>query len=363
MTTLSTSDSATSPSAASNPSSSSAMQLVRSGGESQSWPVPMGRCTLGSSQQCQVQLTGDQVRPLHCLIVRDEEKTIVTRWAPGVLLNGEEFSTATLKPDDQLTICGIELQLQVDLEQSSPVEQQQLATCPQAVTAPPAAKPIGRASRSESSRGERDRKVRRLWLANFNARSRCRQLIESMRELRNQSAGSDQQIGVLHRQLQIALEERQQMASELEQRRAELTENEQRATAQIDQLTDELSKNCERANTSELAVVEQALASEKLRDEIDTLACQREQLEQAQAQLKQEQQLLSKELADRNQAMEQQQHRLDQSEEASRANAEQVAQLTHQLETLQEELDQKRIERESLAVEQNKLGDRQRELE
>ncbi|MCH8840173.1 MAG: FHA domain-containing protein, partial [Planctomycetes bacterium] len=343
----------------------------------------MGRCTLGSSRQCQIYLPDDQVRPLHCLIVHNADKTLVTRWAPGVLLNGKDFSTAPFQPGDQLTIGNIEFQLVADDTQRPPtdqqgatptvpmevaptplpsVEQERPVSPPQPVVMP-TEKSAEKLAGVVSPRGERDRKVRRLWLANFNARSRCRQLIGSMRELRTQSADFDQQIGGLHRQLHLALDERQQLAGELEQRQAEIVERDQRAATEMDRLISELSAACEKANASESAASEQALAGERLREEIATLASQHEQIELAQAQDEQNRILLSQELADRDLKIEQLQRQLEQSEASKIFSAKQSGELADTVERLQAELDRERTERNQIAAEQASLGNQLRELE
>ena len=59
-------------------------------------PLPIGKSTVGASERCQVHLTSESVRPLHCLIVREPNEITVTSWAPGVTLNGAELTTESL---------------------------------------------------------------------------------------------------------------------------------------------------------------------------------------------------------------------------------------------------------------------------
>src|SRR5688500_15560474 len=67
-------------------------------------PLTAGKCTLGSSPQCQVCLSTPEVSPLQCLVTVEGESAVVTRWAKGVLLNGSEFSKAPARNGDRLTI-------------------------------------------------------------------------------------------------------------------------------------------------------------------------------------------------------------------------------------------------------------------
>src|SRR5262245_49201529 len=83
-------------------------------GESQSRVVPIaegGKCAIGSSPRCQVLLPANDARPLHCLVSLERGVASATRWAPGVLVNGGEFSKCTLANGDKLSIGPWELEL------------------------------------------------------------------------------------------------------------------------------------------------------------------------------------------------------------------------------------------------------------
>jgi Inner membrane component of T3SS, cytoplasmic domain len=62
------------------------------------------RCSVGSSDRCTLRLRGPGIRPLHCVILRGAERTVVRRWSPDTLLNGRDFADAPLSVGDQLTI-------------------------------------------------------------------------------------------------------------------------------------------------------------------------------------------------------------------------------------------------------------------
>ena len=62
------------------------------------------KITIGSSPNCTFRLRGPGIAPLHCLILRGHDRTIVRRWAPDTRLNDDAFEDATLNPGDRLTI-------------------------------------------------------------------------------------------------------------------------------------------------------------------------------------------------------------------------------------------------------------------
>lgn len=69
------------------------------------------KCTIGSGRDCTLRLRARGVRPLHCLIVRGQQATIVRRWSPDTRLNGSSFTDASLVAGDRLSIGPIELEV------------------------------------------------------------------------------------------------------------------------------------------------------------------------------------------------------------------------------------------------------------
>ncbi|HYO26625.1 MAG TPA: FHA domain-containing protein [Lacipirellulaceae bacterium] len=80
------------------------LRLRRQGAPERLVPLTDGKCTIGSSPRCHVQLPGADAKPLQCLLALESGAAIVTRWAAGVLLNGREFSKQTLRGGDRLSI-------------------------------------------------------------------------------------------------------------------------------------------------------------------------------------------------------------------------------------------------------------------
>ncbi|MBN1854447.1 MAG: hypothetical protein JW829_17075 [Pirellulales bacterium] len=69
------------------------------------------KCTIGSAPTCTLHLTGQDIRPVHCLILRGRRETVVRRWAPDTLLNGKTYEDALLAAGDRLHIGPVELEV------------------------------------------------------------------------------------------------------------------------------------------------------------------------------------------------------------------------------------------------------------
>jgi hypothetical protein len=69
------------------------------------------KCTVGSGPNCTLRLRARGVGPLHCLIVRGQQSTVVRRWSADTLLNGQAFTDAPLVPGDRLSIGTVELEV------------------------------------------------------------------------------------------------------------------------------------------------------------------------------------------------------------------------------------------------------------
>ncbi|MGI9428494.1 MAG: FHA domain-containing protein, partial [Bythopirellula sp.] len=297
MTTL-TSD----PSSSTSATSGLALIIAQSGGAARTLRLPLGKCTVGSSDRCQVHVTDAAVRPLHCLIVREPSGATVTRWAPGALLNEQEFSTAPFQPGDCLRIGEVQLTLVADEQESNnpPVQQQDAAVAPPAsapaqaehasvpaaehrveqveATAPgpeptpstpvvafpimPAATATGPGS------GETAELVSRVQTANQSARKRCRNLIHSLRALREEANRFDQRVNDLEQQLRVALEEREAVFAQLSQLQSEAVLRESQSSAELDRLIEELSTAYEKAGVAETALAEQQQQLDQLQGEL-----------------------------------------------------------------------------------------------
>jgi len=89
------------------------------------------KCSIGSSPQCTLRLRCPRFRPVHCLILRGPNATVVRSWAPETLLNGRRFSDAMLSPGDRLGVGPLELEVvelgRVITQQAASAEWQQQA--------------------------------------------------------------------------------------------------------------------------------------------------------------------------------------------------------------------------------------------
>jgi len=359
-----------------------ALRILQPSAPAQTLPLPAGKCTIGSSERCHIHLPGGQVQPLHCLIVHSAAETVVKRWAHGVRLNGNNFTSAAFHPGDSLTIGEVQLQLvlQEDAQPfESPIEANSVGeslvetvapssphdpsdavpdTIAEAVVKTDLERPVDAASQLES-----DRLVRQLWTANYGARQRCRKLVASLRDVRDQTTLFDQQIDHLEDQLRTVLDDREQITGDLTQAQAEAAERNEEITAEIDRLISELNTaNQQRCIAQESTALHEA-ESERFRSELTALDEQREQLLQARSRDEHQYSELEQTLADRDHRIGELQGELDQQRASATSAEEHSAEQTATSERLQAELDQLQAEREHLLTTQSEQQQRQHEWE
>lgn len=66
------------------------------------------KCAVGSAENCTLRLRGAGVRPVHCLILRGAERTVIRSWSPDTRLNGRAFEDAQLLTGDRISIGPVE---------------------------------------------------------------------------------------------------------------------------------------------------------------------------------------------------------------------------------------------------------------
>jgi hypothetical protein len=66
--------------------------------------VTAAKCTIGSAGECTVKLPAGEVGPVHCVILRGRDLTVIRRWSENTWLNGESFVDAPLCPGDTIQI-------------------------------------------------------------------------------------------------------------------------------------------------------------------------------------------------------------------------------------------------------------------
>ncbi|MDZ4658652.1 MAG: hypothetical protein SH868_13835 [Bythopirellula sp.] len=277
------------------------LRVIQAGTEIDRLDLPEGKCTIGSSPSCQIRITTGQLKPLQCLIVRNEAEMTVTRWAAGVLLNGAEFTMAPFRVGDCLTIGDLQLQLvasaqaaiETDLPTECPVAlldrvEAQVATevspATEAELAPtPVEVPVAAITTPPESPTASDADLARLHSANQNARLRFRRLIGTLRELRDEAHGLDHHVHVLSEQLQTAQHVHQQLTAELHQTQAVAAERESQFGEELDRAIAELSTSYERANAAEQNLQTAHSGFQQLHEQIETLSADCERLQQAQS--------------------------------------------------------------------------------
>ena len=69
------------------------------------------KCTIGSARSCTLRLNARGVQPVHCLIMRGQNATVIRCWTPDTRINGRSFTDANLNFGDRLTIGPIEFEV------------------------------------------------------------------------------------------------------------------------------------------------------------------------------------------------------------------------------------------------------------
>ena len=339
-------------------SSTLSLRVVQPGVEERIVPLPTGKCTVGSSDRCQVHLTDAQVRPLHCLIVHEGSKTLVTRWAPGALLNEQEFATSPFHPGDCLQIGDVQVFLdgEVASECDEAQEQTQEQPAPTPVSAaenafammPTQTPAIATVDTAVSTLGVDQ--LERLKMANEGARNRCRKLVGSLRTMRNQADGFEQRLNKLQQQLTIALEERELISAQLSQLQGEAGDRANQSSEEIDRMISELTAAYEKASVAESALAEHVAQAEQSQKELASLQGEREQWEQIRTAGELQRSKLAQALADREQSMDTLQSEIENSRETERHAEANSQEQTAMLEAMQAELEQVLSEREQLGT-------------
>ena len=354
------------------------LRIVQPGAADRSVSLPTGKCTVGSSDRCQVHLTDAQVRPLHCLIVHESTGTLVTRWAPGVQLNGEDFATAPFQAGDCLQIGDVQMLLVGEVSVEDVVEdvdtnepQDQFEPAPIVKASNPFAMPspvsVPQSTLQDTLQSAApvtdSLEAERLKAANEGARRRCRKLVGALRTMRTEANGFDQRINDLEQQLSFALVEREQVYSQFSQLQSETGQRESQSTEEIDRLISELTAAYEKSSVAESTLVEQIQQAEQFQTELASLQGERNGWEQVRSAGELQRSKLAQALADREQAIETLQAEIEQSRETSRDAEASGAEQAAALEALQAELEQLRSEREQVAATLADSQQRQQEAE
>jgi hypothetical protein len=131
------------------------------------------KCTIGTDRQCTLRLKASGVSPLHCLIIRSAERTIVRRWSVETRLNGRDFSEAILQIGDRLKVGTVEFEV-VDgvggysMPATAALEQ-------------------SRAHRPPAEQPRPDEAVRRNDPNKTSRKARVRRLLDRVRELKREN--------------------------------------------------------------------------------------------------------------------------------------------------------------------------------
>ena len=80
------------------------------------------KCTIGSGPSCTLRLRAKCVDPVHCLVLRGPQRTIVRRWSADTRLNGKSFDESALQAGDRLSIGRLNLEVVDTGQAETPAE-------------------------------------------------------------------------------------------------------------------------------------------------------------------------------------------------------------------------------------------------
>ena len=84
------------------------------------YAVTETKCSIGSDENCGIRLQGEGIRPVHCVILRSYDRTIVRRWAGNTWLNGRPFDDTTLRAGDELRLANVRIRVVSDNRTAEP---------------------------------------------------------------------------------------------------------------------------------------------------------------------------------------------------------------------------------------------------
>ncbi len=183
------------PGATTQPRGTASRVQLRLRADGQCFELPPGKTTIGSSPRCNVRIQQPGVQPLHCLIADGPDGLRVRSWAGNTALNGVPFEESALSLGDCLSLGPVELDV-IDPQAGTPPAK--------AVAAPVA-----------------DTKETEQFRAGELARSRSRQLLETLRHERTAHEELRQQVAKLQESHLDAIAEQNSMSDKLQRVLAE----------------------------------------------------------------------------------------------------------------------------------------------
>ena len=188
------------------PSGDLRLRIVGSSRNGQVIRLSSAKCTVGSAAGCTLRLRAGGVRPIHCVILRGTQGTVVRTWSGHTRLNGQPFADAVLADGDRLAIGPVELEVLPGLQAEHSVLDQASHT-----------EVLGRKQPITP-----ETKVRR------RTRQRVRGLVAEVRNLRGQLA--------------LLRDSWQESTTEVDQRAAALMERQQQVESRHSELAAQLTE-------------------------------------------------------------------------------------------------------------------------
>lgn len=272
------------------------LELSAHGETAGRYRLAAGKCTIGSSPSCQIQLDSPGVRPLHCLLIIDEAGVKATRWAPGILHNGEDFTNADLADGDCLSIDELCLKVvsdsqdEVPFPTSDPDDRELTDLRPDDVVPSSASDGLdceslenGSDRQPESALELVDQIEDSLNGLEFSsdsrihydraeiARQRCRRLIGNLRKLRETQSSLQAELAELSTRFEATCEERKRLQEDISDLRKKALQQESEHSIEVERLIGELSAAYEKSNGVEQSLHEAEVQRDAAREQSEQL--------------------------------------------------------------------------------------------
>ena len=339
---------------------------VQSAHESRVVEVETNKCSIGSSESCTIRLREPGVQPVHCVILRGPDRTVIRRWADDTWLNDATFMDAELHPNDVIRIKNIEIRVSFGNHRHEAIP---TARAKGTNENPKTRSLVRRLRVAEERVVELESHLQHHESHTANMAGRLQQIEQKVHETNNRRF---QQLfrkllsekGMLERQLGqqrvLYQQERFQLQSDIDRLASEISrqqdriEFEQRRNAAKQERLDELNNSSQAVLTAELARVREAETQ---------IEEQRVTLSQRLAEIEAERARGERELADSRAEVNNSQQRLDaltQDLEQQKVRvAKEKSELTERLDVIQAELDDRN---QAYREVQGQLSDCQEEL-
>ncbi len=90
------------------------LEIDKGDGRPRTFRLSGAKCAIGADERCEIRIKGKGIRPVHCVILRGENRTTVRRWAANTWLNGKPFDDSPLRQGDEIRLANLSIRIVAD---------------------------------------------------------------------------------------------------------------------------------------------------------------------------------------------------------------------------------------------------------